>query len=133
MGLGIIILFMIWPVILNTINYIPKNSKDNSEIDKDIDSFRENFDNYYDSISTENVTYDFHYSGLITVTYSKNSNGTYLCKFRFASYTDEIQTYSDVSYRTVQLNNVFMIEVQQIYIITYEIYRKNGSIFLSFD
>jgi len=132
MGLGIILLVMIWPVFSNSLKLIPHRNLNNLEIDNEIIWFSANLENYIQKNSKGNETYDFNYSGLITIAYSKNSNGSFICKFRFANYTNEMDSYSDISYRSVQINNIYNIEVKQVFVSKYEMCETNGSIFLTF-
>lgn len=132
MGLGIMLLFMIWPLLSNLIDFIPQKKISNSEIDDQIDTFLENLEKYAEKTVQENETFEFQYSGLISIAYSENLNGSFICKFRFVNYANDLGTYSDVSYRSVHINNVEMIEVNQIFVSKYEIYKKNGSTFLTF-
>ena len=131
-SLGISLLLLIIPNISQISSLMSYNSNnDENTINSDLNQFIQNMNEFEISRSNQTSITKFNYSGDISVLFENNSQSNSSLFFRFSSEQDS-EPNINVVYRSISILNSLIVQIDSVFISSYEFSIQNNSIFLRF-
>ncbi len=131
-SLGISLLLLIIPNISQISSLMSYNwNNDENTINSDLNQFIQNMNEFEISESNQTSITKFNYSGDISVLFENNSQSNSSLFFRFSSEQDS-EPNINVVYRSISILNSLIVQIDSVFISSYEFSIQNNSIFLRF-
>ena len=107
------------------------SNNDENTINSDLNQFIQNMNEFEISRSNQTSITKFNYSGDISVLFENNSQSNSSLFFRFSSEQDS-EPNINVVYRSISILNSLIVQIDSVFISSYEFSIQNNSIFLRF-
>lgn len=134
-SLGLSLILLISPQLNLVFNIIQnQNNTENDSIHTDMKKLNDSIELYMNSDNNSMNTVDFLFSGDITVIIRNITNNSVVLLFRFAHSTLD-RTKNNIIYQKLERNNNICpinVQINNTIIHSYQIFKKDNSIFITF-